>query len=158
MTAPNGWSPGPGDWIVDPHARTGRSPALAVAGAVLLALLLAAAGVLTHRALAPDPDPDPPLQAVEEHPAVQRPDWLLSWRQLCAAAQRQPEAADRPVRIEDAVEALVEQYDAGYTVSVGEVRRTSSQTWAVDVEIGRDGDTHHVDLLVVDDGGGSRGC
>ncbi|SNS43729.1 hypothetical protein SAMN04488107_2553 [Geodermatophilus saharensis] len=53
---------------------------------------------------------------------------------------------------------MVEEVDAGLTVTVGEVRRTSSQTWAVDVGIGRDGDTHHVDRLVVDDGGDSRGC
>ncbi len=126
----------------------------------MLAVAATAAGLVTHRALASDPDS--PREVAEQFMAAnQRDDRRASWELLCHAEQVELGPLDRYVRIKDAAVATVGPFDADLTVRVDEVRphgRSSPQSYVVDVELSRDGETHHQELFVVQVDGGFRVC
>ncbi len=175
MTAPHGWTPGgtapswtpgPGDWVVDPSAtppspdaRPRRRRGLLI-GAAVLPIAATVAGGLTWRALTSGPDT--PQELAEEFlTARQGYDWTTSWELLCHSEQVVNGPLDRYIRLQDAAVATVGPLNDGLTFRVAGVRpnsRTTPQSHVVDVEFRRDDETHRMEMLVVEEDGGPRAC
>lgn len=178
MTAPHGrstgggtvprWTPGPGDWVVDPGLPADPPPAVPtprrrrglLIGAAVLAVAATAAGVVTYRALASEPES--PLGTAEAFfGAEQRHDWLASWDLLCHSEQRAVGSLERWISVKEATVATPGQDYADVTVIVSGARLrpgSAPPSYLVDFWVGDGADMHPQQMLVVEEDGGLRVC
>jgi hypothetical protein len=141
-----------------PHRRRTR---LVVIAAAVLAVLATVAGVFAQRTLASGPD-SPQDVAETFMSAALRHDWRASWDLLCRSAQLDYGSVDRYVMVKAGAAALIGWSDTrGVTATVGEARPhggSGPPSYVLDVQLSRAGETHDVQLIVVQEDDEFRVC
>ncbi len=159
------WTPGPGDWVVDPTAPPPPAPGRrrrrgVLVGAAVVALTATATGLVLWRAL--DTRADTP-QAVAEAflTAEERHDWAASWELLCRSDQLRHESFATFSDVQDRRVEIRNPALEGETVTVEGVRpdeRSARPSYVVDLKHDLGAAVYFDTLLVVEEDGDYRVC
>ncbi len=170
MTAPRGgssassWTPGPGDWVVDPTvelppARRRRHRRLLI-GLVVLVVAATIVGVVVWRAL--DAKPGSPQEAAELFfAAEQQEDWSASWDLICTTEQQAVGSVERWIHLKETVVAEAEASPADLTVTVGRARPLPDSVppaHMVEYYLPEDSGMYPLRMVVVEEDGGFAVC
>ncbi|WNV74139.1 hypothetical protein [Geodermatophilus sp. DSM 44513] len=142
-----------------PTAGPRYSHVLALCAAVLL-VAAAVAGVVVHQTVTANPG-TPQETAEAFMSAGLRQDWRASWELLCGPERLDHGSVDRYLLVKGATAAMVGMSDERVTVSAGDARPhpdAGPEAHLVEVRLARAGETHDLQLVVVEEDGDWRAC